>query len=152
MPEIDAGVGEGAIESDHTTTVPQAADGTEQISKAKVERTNITTALANAGHSLEGAETELVLNPLRLAFESKNVKVQELALDCLHVRVCFDCEIDFEKFCFISHLRYVCIFDMVKVGPFFYEISVEIRKPRSADSGSFFKLLIHLADSHANLF
>ncbi|KAH7856207.1 hypothetical protein Vadar_033926 [Vaccinium darrowii] len=90
LPEIDAGVGEGAIESDHTTTVPQAADGTEQISKAKVERTNITTALANAGHSLEGAETELVLNPLRLAFESKNVKVQELALDCLHKLIAYD--------------------------------------------------------------
>lgn len=90
LPEIDAGVGESAIESDHTTTVPQAADGTEQISKAKGERTNITTALANAGHSLEGAETELVLNPLRLAFESKNVKVQELALDCLHKLIAYD--------------------------------------------------------------
>lgn len=41
--------------------------------------------LANAGHTLSGAETELVLNPLRLAFETKNIKVVELALDCLHV-------------------------------------------------------------------
>ncbi|KAL7148741.1 hypothetical protein ABFS83_06G199500 [Erythranthe nasuta] len=31
-----------------------------------------------------GAEGELVLNPLRLAFETKNIKVVELALDCLH--------------------------------------------------------------------
>ena len=46
---------------------------------------SITKTLANAGHSLEGAELELVLNPLRLAFESKNPKVIELALDCIHV-------------------------------------------------------------------
>lgn len=41
--------------------------------------------LANAGHTLWGAEAELVLNPLRLAFETKSIKVVELALDCLHV-------------------------------------------------------------------
>lgn len=45
----------------------------------------ITTTLANAGHTLEGAEAELVLNPLRLAFETKNLKILESALDCLHV-------------------------------------------------------------------
>ena len=32
----------------------------------------ITMALANAGYTLEGTEVELVLNPLRLAFETKN--------------------------------------------------------------------------------
>lgn len=45
--------------------------------------------LANAGYTLSGAEAELVLNPLRLAFETKNIKVVELALDCLHVGVHF---------------------------------------------------------------
>ncbi|KAL6565308.1 hypothetical protein OROGR_002259 [Orobanche gracilis] len=45
---------------------------------------SITTLLANAGHTLGEAEAELVLNPLRLAFETKIVKVVELALDCLH--------------------------------------------------------------------
>ncbi|PIN05244.1 Guanine nucleotide exchange factor [Handroanthus impetiginosus] len=44
----------------------------------------IMTFLANAGHTLGEAEAELVLNPLRLAFETKNIKVVELALDCLH--------------------------------------------------------------------
>ncbi|XP_058215944.1 brefeldin A-inhibited guanine nucleotide-exchange protein 5 isoform X3 [Rhododendron vialii] len=90
LPEIDAGVVKNGIESDHTTTVPQAADETEQISKAVGKRATITAALANAGNSLEGAETELVLNPIRLAFESKNVKVQELALDCLHKLIAYD--------------------------------------------------------------
>lgn len=41
--------------------------------------------LANAGCTLEGAEAELVLNPLRVAFETKNLKILEPALDCLHV-------------------------------------------------------------------
>ncbi|KAL6545251.1 Brefeldin A-inhibited guanine nucleotide-exchange protein 5 [Orobanche gracilis] len=46
---------------------------------------SITTLLENAGHTLGESEAELVLNPLRLAFETKIVKVVELALDCLHV-------------------------------------------------------------------
>ena len=45
--------------------------------------------LASAGNTLEGADAELVLNPLRLAFETKNLKILESALDCLHVRACF---------------------------------------------------------------
>lgn len=44
----------------------------------------IATVLANAGSTLQGTEAELVLNPLRLAFETKNMKIVELALDCLH--------------------------------------------------------------------
>lgn len=51
---------------------------------------NITTALAEAGHTLSGAEAELVLSPLKHAFETKNMKVMELALDCLHVSVWCD--------------------------------------------------------------
>ncbi|KAK1413426.1 hypothetical protein QVD17_35199 [Tagetes erecta] len=51
---------------------------------------SITKTLANAGHSLEGAEAELVLNPLRLAFETKNPKVIELALDCIHKLIAYD--------------------------------------------------------------
>lgn len=46
---------------------------------------SVAAALSNAGQTLEGAEAELVLNPLRLAFETKNIKIVELALDCLHV-------------------------------------------------------------------
>ncbi|EYU39506.1 hypothetical protein MIMGU_mgv1a000192mg [Erythranthe guttata] len=42
------------------------------------------SALQSAIQTYLGAEGELVLNPLRLAFETKNIKVVELALDCLH--------------------------------------------------------------------
>ncbi|KAK9058254.1 hypothetical protein SSX86_023094 [Deinandra increscens subsp. villosa] len=51
---------------------------------------SLTKTLANAGHSLEGAEAELILNPLRLAFETKNPKVIELALDCIHKLIAYD--------------------------------------------------------------
>ena len=41
--------------------------------------------LAEAGHTLEGSEADLVILPLRLAFETKQSKLVESALDCLHV-------------------------------------------------------------------
>ena len=41
--------------------------------------------MAEAGHILEGSEADLVLLPLRLAFETKQSKLVEPALDCLHV-------------------------------------------------------------------
>ena len=41
--------------------------------------------LATAGHILEGSEADLVLLPLRLAFETKQPKLVDSALDCLHV-------------------------------------------------------------------
>lgn len=47
---------------------------------------DIATALSSAGHTLEGPQVELVLNPLKLAFETKSLKILEPALDCLHVR------------------------------------------------------------------
>ncbi|KAL9273490.1 Brefeldin A-inhibited guanine nucleotide-exchange protein 5-like protein, partial [Drosera capensis] len=50
----------------------------------------IAAALASASHILEGSDSELVLNPLRLAFETKNVKIIELALDCLHKLIAYD--------------------------------------------------------------
>ncbi|KAL8122263.1 hypothetical protein AgCh_018854 [Apium graveolens] len=50
----------------------------------------ITAALASAGHVLDGDDSELILNPLRLAFETKNIKVVELALDCLHKLIAYD--------------------------------------------------------------
>jgi hypothetical protein len=42
--------------------------------------------LASAGRVLEGTQAELVLQPLRLAFETKHIKLVEPALDCLHVK------------------------------------------------------------------
>lgn len=61
------------------------AEHTEHVGKTAGASGGVAAALANAGHSLDGAEAELVLNPLRLAFETKNLKLMESALDCLHV-------------------------------------------------------------------
>lgn len=55
----------------------------------------ITEVLASAGHALEGTQAELVLQPLRLAFESKNLKLVEPALDCLHVGFSFSFFVSF---------------------------------------------------------
>lgn len=57
----------------------------ETLTETQEIREPITTALASAGHTLEASQAELVLQPLRLAFESKNIKLVEPALDCLHV-------------------------------------------------------------------
>ncbi|XP_020597814.1 brefeldin A-inhibited guanine nucleotide-exchange protein 5 isoform X2 [Phalaenopsis equestris] len=50
----------------------------------------ITTSLSSAGHILEGNQVEVVLQPLRLAFETKNIKLMEPALDCLHKLIAYD--------------------------------------------------------------
>ncbi|OMO86408.1 SEC7-like protein [Corchorus olitorius] len=71
------------------SSTSQSAEATEHVSKPNSSGT-ITTALANAGYTLDGAEAELVLNPLRLAFETKNLKILEPALDCLHKLIAYD--------------------------------------------------------------
>ncbi|XP_010520510.1 PREDICTED: brefeldin A-inhibited guanine nucleotide-exchange protein 5-like [Tarenaya hassleriana] len=50
----------------------------------------ITISLASAGHTLDGAEVDLVLKPLRLAFETKNLKILNAALDCIHKLIAYD--------------------------------------------------------------
>nr|XP_009397789.1 PREDICTED: brefeldin A-inhibited guanine nucleotide-exchange protein 5-like [Musa acuminata subsp. malaccensis] len=50
----------------------------------------IIAALASAGHTLDRTQAELVLKPLRLAFEMKNIKLLEPALDCLHKLIAYD--------------------------------------------------------------
>ncbi|GFP95753.1 brefeldin a-inhibited guanine nucleotide-exchange protein 5 [Phtheirospermum japonicum] len=79
----------GSSEADSGAEKTEGSDLRVQSSAEVVEHMSssgsITTVLANAGHTLGEAEAELVLNPLRLAFETKNVKVLDLALDCLHV-------------------------------------------------------------------
>jgi hypothetical protein len=64
----------------------------------------ITEALASAGRVLEGPQAELVMQPLRLAFETKHVKLVEPALDCLHVidrlsLMILACSTAFSRFC-----------------------------------------------------
>lgn len=66
------------------------SEGEQQAGTPAQMNISIAAALSNAGHTLEGAEAELVLNPLRLAFETKNIKVVELALDCLHKLIAYD--------------------------------------------------------------
>ncbi|GMI89380.1 BFA-VISUALIZED ENDOCYTIC TRAFFICKING DEFECTIVE1, HOPM interactor 7 [Hibiscus trionum] len=77
-------------EPDGSSTVPESAGDTEHVNKPTGVSGTITTALTNAGYTLEGAEVELVLNPLRLAFETNNLKILEPALDCLHKLIAYD--------------------------------------------------------------
>ncbi|XWS26510.1 hypothetical protein CRYUN_Cryun26dG0038000 [Craigia yunnanensis] len=88
--ETETGAEKTGIEPDGSSTVSQSAGDTEHVSKPTGVSGTITTAFANAGYTLEGAEVELVLNPLRLAFETKNLKILEPALDCLHKLIAYD--------------------------------------------------------------
>nr|XP_043611760.1 brefeldin A-inhibited guanine nucleotide-exchange protein 5-like [Erigeron canadensis] len=86
---------ETSSNSSSTVSSPskEKSDGissTEVWSDADETSASITKTLASAGQSLEGAELELVLNPLRLAFETKNPKFIELALDCIHKLIAYD--------------------------------------------------------------
>jgi len=69
-----------------TRTEANQSEKAEHASDDRPKTGNINAVLASAGNTLEGAEAEIVLNPLRLAFETKNLKILESALDCLHVR------------------------------------------------------------------
>ncbi|XP_010246071.1 PREDICTED: brefeldin A-inhibited guanine nucleotide-exchange protein 5 isoform X2 [Nelumbo nucifera] len=79
------------VDPDGSHSVSHTVEGAERIDKpvGMVGRT-ITAALASAGNTLEVAEAELVLQPLRLAFETKNLKLLEPALDCLHKLIAYD--------------------------------------------------------------
>lgn len=85
LQETDAVAGKSGGSESHIA--PNTAAGASHPAAASGA---ITTTLANAGHTLEGAEAELVLNPLRLAFETKNLKILESALDCLHKLIAYD--------------------------------------------------------------
>ncbi|XP_057747505.1 brefeldin A-inhibited guanine nucleotide-exchange protein 5 [Arachis stenosperma] len=67
-----------------------AATRTEADQSQKAKGGNITVVLANAGQTLDGPDAELILNPLRLAFETKNLKILDPALDCLHKLIAYD--------------------------------------------------------------
>ncbi|KAK3127408.1 hypothetical protein QOZ80_7AG0572890 [Eleusine coracana subsp. coracana] len=64
--------------------------GAQKESEGAPAAAGITEALASAGRVLEGPQAELVLQPLRLAFETKHVKLVEPALDCLHKLIAYD--------------------------------------------------------------
>ncbi|KAM0010604.1 putative Sec7 domain, armadillo-like helical, sec7 domain superfamily protein [Helianthus debilis subsp. tardiflorus] len=82
---------EAASNNNSQTTSPSKDTSDDGNARTEVDPGgSITKTLANAGHTLEGAESELVLIPLRLAFETKNPKVIELALDCIHKLIAYD--------------------------------------------------------------
>ncbi|KAK4436076.1 Brefeldin A-inhibited guanine nucleotide-exchange protein 5, partial [Sesamum alatum] len=82
--EPDVGAERTEIGPDPSASASSAAEDVEPMGRPTSSSESIMMVLANAGHTLGGAEAELVLNPLRLAFGTKNIKVVELALDCLH--------------------------------------------------------------------
>ncbi|KAJ7980503.1 Brefeldin A-inhibited guanine nucleotide-exchange protein like [Quillaja saponaria] len=75
-------------EAEESHTVQHASEKGEHGGRRISE--SISTVLANAGNTLEGFNSELVLNPLRLAFETRNLKILEPALDCLHKLIAYD--------------------------------------------------------------
>ncbi|KAK1287459.1 Brefeldin A-inhibited guanine nucleotide-exchange protein 5 [Acorus calamus] len=77
------GVEEGSIPGNQ-----QSAPSSENEANSSTE--SIASLLASAGRTLEGTQAELVLQPLRLAFETKNLKLVEPALDCLHKLIAYD--------------------------------------------------------------
>lgn len=81
---------EGGAAEKGTEAVQLPAEQTEYVGKTVGVSGSVATALANAGHTLEAADVELVLNPLRLAIETKNLKLLESALDCLHKLIAYD--------------------------------------------------------------
>lgn len=91
VPESDDGTAKSEVEADATPsashdTAEAESDGAPVVASGG----SLKTTLGSAGHALEGAESELVIKPLRLAFETKNPKVIELALDCLHKLIAYD--------------------------------------------------------------
>ncbi|AEE77786.1 HOPM interactor 7 [Arabidopsis thaliana] len=85
--QAEGGGEKTGVEADEPQKVT-SAEVAQQASQSKSETINVS--LANAGHTLGGAEVELVLKPLRLAFETKNLKIFDAALDCLHKLIAYD--------------------------------------------------------------
>ncbi|KAG6492868.1 hypothetical protein ZIOFF_047836 [Zingiber officinale] len=69
---------------------PVTSTENDSVTKSQESSEPIIAALANAGHTLDRAQTDLILKPLRLAFETKNIKLLELALDCIHKLIAYD--------------------------------------------------------------
>lgn len=89
--ETDSGAAKGGTEPAHSQTVPHTTEKAHHVGPPVGRTGTLTSVLSSAGHSLEEAQAELVLNPLQLAFETKNLKIIEPALDCLHVCPLFLC-------------------------------------------------------------
>ncbi|KAK8952793.1 Brefeldin A-inhibited guanine nucleotide-exchange protein 5 [Platanthera guangdongensis] len=90
----DARYDNGGTKEENSTVVLRSNSSTTDEADNTVDVVDdtkpITTALSSAGHILEGVQAEIVLQPLRLAFETKNIKLMEPALDCLHKLIAYD--------------------------------------------------------------
>ncbi|KAI5415380.1 brefeldin A-inhibited guanine nucleotide-exchange protein 5 [Lathyrus oleraceus] len=75
-------------ETDQSRKAEQVSNAADQGSRPYSG--NIIELLSKAGNTLEGSDAELVLNPLRLAVETKNLKILEPALDCIHKLIAYD--------------------------------------------------------------
>lgn len=86
--------GENATQEEADTTASQSSmssvTGQDHRPQKLSTSEAISATLSTAGHTLEGPEAELVLQPLRLAFETKNPKLVEPALDCLHKLIAYE--------------------------------------------------------------
>ncbi|XP_071723844.1 brefeldin A-inhibited guanine nucleotide-exchange protein 5-like [Rutidosis leptorrhynchoides] len=89
-PEAEGGVAKAATEPSQSNAAPNKPDQVEKVKGPVNVCGTITSTLAVAGRTLEGPNVELVLSPLRLAFETKNLKIIEPALDCLHKLIAYD--------------------------------------------------------------
>ncbi|KAH9305376.1 hypothetical protein KI387_009780, partial [Taxus chinensis] len=87
------GDGEISIQEEAETktsqTNPSLISGEDHLPQNLRGSEAITATLSTAGHTLEGSDAELVLQPLRLAFETKIPKLVEPALDCLHKLIAY---------------------------------------------------------------
>ncbi|KAL2613840.1 hypothetical protein R1flu_025532 [Riccia fluitans] len=76
--------------AENVVSTPSPGEGDDSETKPALSHRRPSTGegaaatMAEAGHSLQGSEADLVLLPLRLAFETKQPKLVESALDCLH--------------------------------------------------------------------
>eukprot|EP00897_Mesotaenium_endlicherianum_P003192 jgi/Mesen1/2900/ME000175S02055 len=61
----------------------------QAIEPASAANVGAAATMAEAGHSLQGSEAELIVLPLRIAIETKQSKLIETALDCLHKLIAY---------------------------------------------------------------
>ncbi|KAI5080659.1 hypothetical protein GOP47_0003842 [Adiantum capillus-veneris] len=83
---------ENKEKTESTPASPTSSATATETDSVSVSSTSLSaaTTLATAGHTLESSEAELVLLPLRIAFETKQPKLVESALDCLHKLISYE--------------------------------------------------------------
>nr|XP_011461220.1 PREDICTED: brefeldin A-inhibited guanine nucleotide-exchange protein 5 [Fragaria vesca subsp. vesca] len=88
--ETEGEAAKTGAEPGQSQTSSNTAEEADSVGRPASTSGTVSTVLATAGNTLEGTQAELVLSPLRLAFDTKNLKVLEPALDCLHKLIAYD--------------------------------------------------------------